>query len=153
MNGATVRQRVARSFVTIVLATSLSSGCYHIRYGTHDPTGVEHSEWSHFFFFGIIGKKRVNASDLCPSGVARIHSYTSFVNGLVTVFPGIFGLIWAPRTLEITCKAGGGAVLELDGEGRAHTMRVTSPEGASEPIALDEPVAYTGPQTLEGSHP
>jgi hypothetical protein len=141
-------RRIARASVALSLAALLLSGCYHVRSGTNDTAGVEHSQWSHFFFFGIIGKEEINASDICPNGVARVHTYLTFVNGLVTILPGLFGLIWSPRTVEITCAGGGGAALELDGEGNATAVQVTNPQGASQRRELDAPIAYTGPSEV-----
>jgi hypothetical protein len=144
-------RRAASSLLAFALASCLLSGCFHVRYGTADATGVEHSQWSHFFFFGLIGKEELSVSDVCPNGAARIHTYTTFVNGLVTIFPGLLGLIWSPRTVEITCKGGGSAEVELDSQGKARAVSVTDPNGASRRVELEQPVAFVQPaQSQEG---
>ena len=82
----------------------LSLGCFSLRYGTNRPVAQKvHQEWSHFFLLGMIGRKEVNLTELCPGGVARVRTYTSFVNGLLTIFPGLLGIVWWPRTLEVRC--------------------------------------------------
>jgi hypothetical protein len=69
------------------------------------PTGQSHSEKGHFFVFGLVGNKTIDAAAMCPTGVHRVQSKFSFLDlvlGTLTV-----GL-YAPRTYTLECGMGGG---------------------------------------------
>jgi hypothetical protein len=65
-----------------------------------------HSQWSHFFFFGLGPDDEINAAQICGGAdkVQAVEAYLSFGNILASIFPGMFGIIWQPRTTEIYCQ-------------------------------------------------
>lgn len=101
--------------LAIVMAFAFSLvGCFHHTYdvGAGAPNGKEvYSSWHSHWLFGIIGDKKVNVKELCPSGDATIHNKISFLNGLVGAFVGV---IYYPTTVTVTCRGGKSANVELN---------------------------------------
>lgn len=101
--------------VVVLTFAFAASGCFKHTFdvGAGAPNGKEvYSSWHSHWLFGIIGDKKVDVKDLCPSGDATIHNEISFLNGLVGAFVGV---IYYPTTVKVTCKGGGkSAELQLD---------------------------------------
>ena len=97
----------------LALTTLLITGCYHqvVHTGaTPAPGNAVIQKTAALFFFGLKGAE-VNTVADCPTGVAVIETQQTFLNGLV----GVFTLgIYTPRSVTITCAAGGAPV--PDGE-------------------------------------
>jgi hypothetical protein len=91
-------------FRVLLAALALTSftGCYNVTYvaKTRTASSVVHEKKMTFWVAGLAGDHDVPAGQLCPGGVARVHSTTTFVDGLLT---GLTLLIYAPRTVKITC--------------------------------------------------
>ncbi len=83
-------------------ALALSAGCMNVTYVAKSrmPSAVVHEQKLTFFIGGLVGEADVQAGQLCPGGVARVHNKLTFVDGLLTAIT--LG-IYAPRTAEITC--------------------------------------------------
>lgn len=86
----------------------LASGCFHIHYVTGEPAApapVDES-WHHDWVFGLVEGDTVAVPQLCPDGLAKVDSETTFVNGLVRF---LTFSIYTPETVTTTCKAGSGS--------------------------------------------
>ncbi len=111
-----------RTAAALVLAVVFLSGCYNTSYVTRAAPGQVHSETSHYFLFGLVGKNVYDVRKVCPQGVASIHNRRSFGD----MFLGsLTAGIWAPKTVTFVCAAGGAdaglpqrVVLALDAQDR-----------------------------------
>lgn len=65
--------------------------------------GATHSQWSHFFFFGLGPDDDIDAARICGGAdkVQAVEAYLSFGNIIAAIFSGS---IWQPRTTNIYCK-------------------------------------------------
>jgi len=72
-----------------------------------------YSEWHSHWLFGIIGDETVNVKKYCPSGKATIHEEITFVNGLIGA---LVGVVYYPTSVEIKCKGGKHAQIDLTKE-------------------------------------
>lgn len=65
-----------------------------------------HNQWSHFFFFGLGPDDNVDAARICGGAnkVQAVEAYLSFGNIVASIFPGMLGIVWQPRTTNIYCK-------------------------------------------------
>ncbi len=111
------------ALLTTALALS-ACNAHQVTYDTSLPRGKAHSEWTGHYFGGLVGHTEINVRRICPQGVAKIETYRSVGNGFV----GAFTLgIYTPRTVRITCAAGGQAIAAVDDEGSIRfAMRVPS---------------------------
>ena len=91
---------VGRLLVAVALATT--AACMNVTYvaKSRQPSAVVHEQKLTFFIGGLVGEQDIQAGQLCPGGVARVHTKHTFVDALLT---GITLGIYAPRTAEITC--------------------------------------------------
>ncbi len=65
-------------------------------------TGEKHTLAQNFFFFGLYPRNQlVDVSGLCPTGVHRLHQYTSILDGILE--QATF-TIYSPRTLDVECN-------------------------------------------------
>ena len=101
------RNSVKRGTYALVMVLALSSCA--TQQGVIDgiPRGKpDHSEWSHFFFFGLGPDDEINAAEICGGGekVKAVEAYWSFTNYLAGLVPGVLGIIWLPRTANVYCK-------------------------------------------------
>ena len=97
--------------LTVLLAGT--SGCYRAVIETARPAGTETIDipWAHSFIYGIVPPNVVNSATQCPSGVARVVTEHSFLNGLVAA---ITWGIYTPMHITVTCAAAGDqAALDL----------------------------------------
>jgi Bor protein len=82
----------------------LGSACFHQSVSTGQApssTVVEH-QFVKTWLWGIIPADTIDVRQKCPSGVAKVETEQSFVNGLV----GIVTLgIYSPQHLRVTCAA------------------------------------------------
>jgi hypothetical protein len=78
-------------------------------------------EWAPGFIYGLVPPDDFDASKACPSGISKVETQQSFLNGLVSVLTlGIF----TPWTVTVTCAGKTGQL-----PAGAHV--VTIPHGAS----------------------
>ena len=83
-------------------ALAVLAGCYNVTYiaKSRPPSAVVHEQKLTFFIAGLVGTEEIQAGQLCPNGVAKVHTKNTFVDMLLTV---VTLTIYSPRTAEITC--------------------------------------------------
>ena len=97
---------------TIAALLLLSAGCYHasIESGMKPGTNKIEEEWASGWAWGLVGPQPIEAQSKCTSGLSKVETEHSFLNGLVgAVTLGIY----TPMHLTVTCAAGPTADLPL----------------------------------------
>ena len=113
-----------RTVATLALALGAaftSTACYHAIVETGRPTGttVIQKPWVNTFIFGLVAAQPIDVTAQCPSGVARVETQETFVNGLV----GVLTLgIYTPQSATITCAAGRTGALDPRLDPSGHTV-------------------------------
>ena len=90
---------------TTLTAALLSVGCYHATVTTGaTPSATETIDqpFASSWIYGLVPPKTVEAAEKCSSGVAKVETRQSFVNGLVGALT--FG-IYTPMHIRVTCAA------------------------------------------------
>jgi hypothetical protein len=102
------RLRVAAGITACVLL----SGCFHQQFetGLAPSATVVTKPWHPSWFFGLVAGAPIDVRSQCPSGVAKVSTRMTFLNGLVAAFVGI---IITPHEVTVTC-ASRAAVLPTD---------------------------------------
>ena len=97
-------------FVGVLLATLLAAGCYHATIDTGRPPSADTivKPWANSWVYGLVPPQTLETAQKCPSGVAKVETMHSFLNGLVDVLT--FG-IYTPMTLRVTCAQSGSSAL------------------------------------------
>jgi Bor protein len=111
------------ALLTAVLALA---GCYRITvlHGTQPQPGttaVVDYPWQHSWVFGLVPPSEINVGERCPTGVSKVETRVSFLNGLASTLVGVaaaeltrqtsdsaywggaLGGIWQPMSAKITC--------------------------------------------------
>jgi Bor protein len=80
------------------------TACYHVTVesGKTPGTQVIEEPWAAAFVYGLVPPHTVQTASRCPSGVARVETMQSFLNGLVA---GLTLGIFTPWTIKVTCAA------------------------------------------------
>jgi hypothetical protein len=88
----------------LVAAAVLLTGCYHVTVisGTAPAPTVVDKPWQHSFIYGIVPPAELNVKEQCPSGVQKVETEVSFLNGLVSA---ITSSIYTPIHTRVTCAA------------------------------------------------
>lgn len=97
--------KLLRPVITLAVLVA-ATGCYHATIDTGrapSPTVVTKA-FSPSFIYGLVPPPTLNVSQQCPSGVAKVETVHSFVEGLVA---GITFGLFTPMTLKVTCAAPG----------------------------------------------
>ena len=100
------------SRTTIAALLLLSAGCYHasIESGRKPGNDKIEKDWASGWAWGLVGPEPIQAQSPCTSGLSKVETEHSFLNGLVgTLTLGIF----TPMHLTATCASGPGADLLL----------------------------------------
>ncbi len=89
-------------FAIIVASGVVVSGCYHAvidtgRAGVGEPIVTP---WAHAFIYGLVPPALTETAKKCPSGVAKVETQQSFLNGLAAA---ITAGIYTPMTISYTC--------------------------------------------------
>jgi hypothetical protein len=90
---------------TLAAVLLLSAGCYHasIESGMKPGNDKIEKEWASGFAWGLVGPDPIEAQSKCTSGLSKVETEHSFLNGLVgAVTLGIY----TPMHLTVTCAAG-----------------------------------------------
>ena len=90
---------------TIAALLLLSAGCYHasIESGMKPGNNKIEEEWASGWAWGLVGPEPIQAQSQCTSGVSKVETEHSFLNGLV----GVVTLgIYTPMHLTVTCAGG-----------------------------------------------
>lgn len=92
------------SLAMLALGLVSTTACYHavVETGRTPGTTVVQKPWVGTYIFGLVAAQPIDVSAECRSGVARVETQQSFVNGLVS---GITLGIYTPRTVTVTCAA------------------------------------------------
>jgi hypothetical protein len=94
-----------RTMISLLAASVLSAGCYHITVVTGAPaaTTTIDQKWQNSFVYGLVPPAEVNSSQACTQGVAKVETERSFLNGLVGA---ITWNIYTPMHVLVTCASG-----------------------------------------------
>ncbi len=94
-----------RTLLTLGATTALLSGCYHVTVVTGAPASPTTLDrpWQNSFVLGIVPPPEINTSTVCPSGVAKVETEQTFLNGLVGA---VTQSIYTPIHTRVTCAAG-----------------------------------------------
>ena len=98
-----------RPLALVAMLLTLSA-CYHatVQTGLAPSTQTIEEKWASGWIYGLVPPETVETMQGCPTGVARVETRQSFVNGLVGVLT--FG-IYTPMEIIVTCANGPGASL------------------------------------------
>jgi len=98
---------------TLIFAMIAMTGCFRTSFDYTDRAGAQVTEQSQtFLVFGLIGPgKPFRADKLCPGGVAGVETYATFGNMCIGTCTAN---IYTPRTVKVTCAAGGAHNFYLD---------------------------------------
>jgi hypothetical protein len=104
-------RRLARA--ALVAPALALSACYHAVVETGRPAGttVITRRFQPSFIAGLVPPPPLNVAAECPSGVARVETEHSFLEGLVA---GITFGIFTPMSYIVTCASGGASALPAD---------------------------------------
>jgi hypothetical protein len=90
---------------TLAALFLLSAGCYHasIESGMKPGNDKIEKEWASGWAWGLVGPEPIEAKSTCGSGLSKVETEHSFLNGLV----GVVTLgIYTPMHLTVTCAGG-----------------------------------------------
>jgi len=82
----------------------LGSACFHqsVSSGLDPSSTVVDHQFVATWLWGIVPAPPIDVRQTCPTGVAKVETEQSFVNGLV----GVVTLgIYSPQHLRVTCAA------------------------------------------------
>lgn len=102
-----------RPGLTVLLAATLLAGCYHATIDTGvkpSTTTIEH-KWASGWVFGLVPPKAVETAAKCPSGVSKVETQISFLNGLVSL---LTLSIYTPMDIRVTCAEGPATEAAID---------------------------------------
>jgi len=97
---------------TLAALFLLSAGCYHasIESGMKPGNDKIEKEWASGWAWGLVGPEPIEAKSTCGSGLSKVETEHSFLNGLV----GVVTLgIYTPMHLTVTCARGPSADIPL----------------------------------------
>jgi hypothetical protein len=82
-----------------------SVACYHqlVRTGRPAGTTVVDLPWVSTWLWGLVPAADINVTPQCPSGVARVVTERSFVNGVANF---VTSGIYSPIHTMVTCASG-----------------------------------------------
>lgn len=88
--------------LVLVLAVLFLSGCFHATVNTGLAPSAQTVEkpWAMSFIYGLVPPATVETMAQCPSGVAKVETQISFLNGLVSAIT--FSIV-TPMTIKVTC--------------------------------------------------
>ncbi len=99
--GNILRVIMCKSIIILIIALF---SCSHNRV-TMNPQkapGESNSRMVHYFLWGLLPNYTYTTGELCgENGVYQVHSYTSFIDGLLYLFT--WG-VYSPKTLEVKCN-------------------------------------------------
>jgi len=93
---------------TIAALLLMSAGCYHasIESGRKPGNDKIEKDWASGWAWGLVGPEPIEAQSTCTSGLSKVETEHSFLNGLV----GVVTLgIYTPMHLTVTCATGASA--------------------------------------------
>ncbi len=83
-------------------------GCYHatIDTGVAPSEKVIEKRWASGWIFGLVPPSTTATAAQCPSGVSKVETKLSFLNGLVSF---VTMSIYTPMAVRVTCAEGAAA--------------------------------------------
>lgn len=99
--------------------TTLSSGCYHMKFTTNQTGGkvTGDAKWHHNFVY-FVEKDQVDLSKECPGGFTEVNHQMgalqaaiivgASVVGSIIAIGGLVPLVWQPTEYTVACVEGGG---------------------------------------------
>lgn len=101
--------------VPVIALLLASTGCFHaiITTGATESSTVVEKPWAPSFIAGLVPPAPLDVSAQCKSGVAKVETQHSFLNGLVAI---ITFDIFTPMDIKVTCataRGHEGAAIEL----------------------------------------
>ena len=99
--------RIVRPLSLLSLCFALGA-CHHatVETGLEPSLQTIHEPWANSWIAGLVPPSTVETAEKCPSGVSKVETQRSFLNGLVGVLT--IG-IYTPMEIKVTCAAGSGA--------------------------------------------
>ena len=90
----------------LAAALVLSMACWHaiITTGRAESSTVVEKPWASSFVYGLVPPDPLDVSSQCKSGVAKVETVHSFLNGLVQFLT--IG-IYTPMDIKVTCAGAG----------------------------------------------
>ena len=95
-----------RFYILVLSFLLVLSGCkVHLRYPSEFPSKTVITNQETFWFWGLIGEKNYEGTDLCPQGrIYEVRIYNTFLQSTYTILS--LG-IYSPRTVTIVCSIRG----------------------------------------------
>ena len=127
-------RRILMAVATVLLAT----GCFHTTIETGLPAGTEviSKPWANSFVYGLVPPATIETAAKCKSGVAKVETQISFMNGLVAA---LTWSLYTPMTITVTC-ASSSKMSALTGDADGAVIRVTGEATDARVAALNEAV-------------
>jgi hypothetical protein len=96
---------IMRRYFALAAVAILVGGCYHVTVVTGAPAGTQEIDkpWQNSFVIGLVPPAELNVKDQCKSGVAKVSTERSFLNGLVGA---ITENIYTPMHVNVVCATG-----------------------------------------------
>lgn len=115
---------------TLLIAMTAFTGCMRTSFTYSDrAAGAVTENKQRYLIGGLVGPdKPFRADQICPSGVAGVETYNTFGNacaGLCTA------QIYTPKTVKVTCAAGGAHNFYLDEQDNVLAHENISAEGTA----------------------
>lgn len=130
-----------RPALAILLAATSLGACYHatIDTGATPSTRTIERKWASGWIFGLVPPKTVETAAQCPSGVAKVETQLSFLNGLVSL---LTLSIYTPMDIRVTCADGAptGTALSVPDSASAGTWQAAILHAAEEARTTMSPV-------------
>ena len=131
-------RRIAKAAL-VVPALALSA-CYHAVVETGRPAGstVVKKAFQPGFIYGLVPPPPLDVSGTCTSGVARVETIHTFVEGLVAAVT--FG-IFTPMSTIVTCASGSSSALPADRTIEVGANATAEQQGAAVQAAAERSAA------------
>jgi hypothetical protein len=126
---------VKKLILAAVGLSVLATGCFKVDYTTSKASTSEPTEeiWRHRVVWGIMELDGTLALDeVCPSGVAKVHTERDIITGLVTMVAA--NGLYAPSMINVWCVDGSAYRATMSGDavvGLEAPIGQALPEGAS----------------------
>lgn len=134
----------SRSGLTALLLATVLGGCYHatIDTGVKPSTTTIEKKWASGWIFGLVPPKTVETASQCPSGVSKVETQLSFLNGLVSL---LTLSIYTPMDIRVTCAEGAptGTAMVVPDSASIQTWETAIATAAAESRNTGSPVYLT----------
>jgi len=129
-----------RSVVPPLLLAAALVACYHatIDTGAKPSTITVEKRWASGWIFGLVPPKTVETASQCTSGVAKVETQLSFLNGLVSL---LTLSIYTPMDIRVTCAEGAsGTAFAVPASASSATWQSVIGQAAAESRQTGHPV-------------